>query len=114
MRNDSYHWPQILKTTGDFGSMYHMNYSGSITQSIKYEPQESHFNKKTILLALYCKHEENKDKYFYHFYDEITHNFAFIYSIVKHLIDLEPELEIIRIKSDNCSTQYKPKNIFGK
>lgn len=47
--NDSYHWPQILNTTGDFGSMYHMNYSGSTTQSIKYEPHESHFNKKTVL-----------------------------------------------------------------
>ena len=70
--------------------------------------------KKQYSLHCTVKHEENKDKYFYHFSDEITHNFAFIYSIVKHLIDLEPELKIIRIKSDNCSTQYKPKNIFGK
>ena len=36
------------------------------------------------------------------------------HSFVEHLIHLEPELEIVRIKSDNCSTQYKSKNIFHK
>ena len=46
---------------------------------------------RILTKKLYCKHEGNKNKYFYHFSDEITHNFAFIYSIVKHLIDLEPE-----------------------
>ena len=37
-------------------------------------------------------------KRFYHFSDELTHNFAFTYSVVEHLIHLDPELEIIRIK----------------
>ena len=37
-------------------------------------------------------------KRFYHFSDELTHNFAFTCSVVEHLIHLDPELEIIRIK----------------
>ena len=32
----------------------------------------------------------------------------------KHLIHLDPKLEIIRIKFDNCSTQNKSKIVFGK
>ena len=32
----------------------------------------------------------------------------------KHLIHLDPKLEIIRMKFYNCSTQYKSKNVFGK
>ena len=36
------------------------------------------------------------------------------HSVAKHLIHLDPELEIIRIKSVTCSTQYKCKYVFGK
>lgn len=114
LRNNSYHWPQILNTTGDFGPTYHIDYSENITQSFKYEPQESHFNKKQYSLHCTVKHEEEKNKYFYHFFDELTHNFAFTYSVAELLIHLDPKLEIIRIKSDNCSTQYKSKNVFSK
>ena len=91
-----------------------MDYSENITQSFKYEPQEYHFNKKQYSLHCTVKHEEDRNKYFYHFSDELTHNFAFTQSVVEHLIKIDPELEIIRIKSDNCSTQYKSKNVFGK
>ena len=112
--NDSYYWPQILNTIGDLEPIYHMDYSENITQSIKYEPQEPHFNKKQYSLHCTVKHEEDKSKYFYNFSDELNHNFAFTYSVVKHLIHLDPELEIIRIKSDNCSTKCASKNIFGK
>ena len=113
--NDSYHWPQILNTIGDLGPIYHIDYSENITQSFKYEPsQESHFNERQYSPHCTVKDEEEKNKCFYHFSDELTHNFAFTYKVVKHLIHLDPELEIIRIKSDNCSTQYKSKNVFGK
>ena len=80
----------------------------------------SHLNvshKSHILIknnsALYWKTWRGQ-KYFYHFSDELTHNFVFTHSDVEHLTHLDPELEIIRIKSDNCSTQYKSKNVFGK
>ena len=50
--NDSYHWPQILNTVGDLRPIYHMDYSENITQSFKYEPHESHSNKKQYCTVL--------------------------------------------------------------
>ena len=37
------------------GHKYHMDYLENITLSFKYEPQEFHFNKKTVLVTFYCK-----------------------------------------------------------
>ena len=41
-----------------------MDYPENITQSFKYEPHESHSNKKQYSLHCTVKHEEDKNKYF--------------------------------------------------
>ena len=71
------------------------------------------FNKKTILHCT-VKHEvNNNNKYFYYLSDENTHDFAYTYSVISHVLQLDPN-SIIHLKSDNCSTKYKCKYVCGK
>ena len=62
--------------------------------------------------SLHCtvKHEGDKNKYFYHFFDKLTHNFAFTYSVVEHLIHLDPELSLI-IVAANTNLKMSLENI---
>lgn len=59
-------------------------------------------------------HLEDQNKYIYHLSDHLTHNFAFTFCVINHFIGLHDETPLIRFKSDNCSTQYKCKHVFGK
>ena len=47
----------------------------------------------------------------YHLSDEIKHDSAFTSVVVHHLLE-QDDPETIRLKSDNCSTQYKSKYVF--
>ena len=47
----------------------------------------------------------------YHLSDEMKHDSAFTSVVVHHLLE-QDDPEIIRLKSDNCSTQYKSKYVF--
>ena len=115
--NDKYQWPKIASTTDSYGPIYHFDYSENLSQSYKFEPQSSHFNKQQYSLHCTVKHLPNSEhEYIYHFSDSKKHDFAFTSSVVDHLVELEDEdftSTIIRVKSDNCSCQYKCRYVFA-
>ena len=94
-----------------------MDYSENLSQQYKYEPQSSHFNKNQYSLHCTVKHTDNKNspyEYIYHLSDEKKHDFAFTSMVVNHILQLHNPSDTIRLKSDNCSTQYKCKYVFNK
>ena len=52
-------------------------------------------------------------KYIYHLSDYLKHNFAFTFSVRNHLPNLDNEISLIYLKSDNRSTKYQSKHAFG-
>ena len=112
--NDMFHWPKILESVSDYGPIYHMDYSENLSQLFKYEPQSSHFSKQQYSLYCTVKHCDNDTpfEYLYHLSDDMKHDHAFTNSVVNHILENNPQSEIIHFKSDNCSTQYKCKWIF--
>ena len=115
--NDKHQWPKILATTDSFGPIYHFDYSENLTQSYKYEPQASHFNKKQYSLHCTVKHLPGSQlQYIYHFSDSKKHGFAYTSYCVNHLLHIEDDGSIsviIRCKSDNCTCQYKSRKVFN-
>ena len=110
--NDTYHWPKILNTV-EIGSIYHMDYSENIAQMYKDEPQSSHFNKEQFSLHCTVKHSQSGNEYLYHLSDDKKHDFAFTSNVVRDFCKSNIESDtIIRVKSDNCSAQYKCRCIF--
>ena len=111
--NDMHHWPVILSTTSEIGSIYHMDFSENISQMHNSGPQSSHFNKAQYSLHCTVRHGANGNLYLYHLTDEKWHS-AFTAAVVEHIISIEEEnCEILRFKSDNCSTQCKSKYVFN-
>ena len=49
----------------------------------------------------------------HHLSDVMQHNHVFTAAAVERIISLEVLPDIIRFKSDNCSTQYKSKYVFS-
>ena len=47
----------------------------------------------------------------YHLSDEMKHDSAFTSVVVYHILE-QDDPEIIRLESDNCSTQYKSKYVL--
>ena len=97
-----------MATTNDIGEIYHMDYSENLSQQYKFKPQSSHFNKQQFSLPCTVKQTSNEDSahhYMYHLSDEMKHDSAFTNVVVHHLLE-QDDPEIIRLKSDNCSTQY--------
>ena len=79
-----------------------------MTQQYKFESQSSHFSKKQFSLHCTVKHLPDSHKYIYHLSNVMTHNYVFTSTVLKYLID-HSSTNIIRMKSGNCATQYKPK-----
>ena len=114
---DKFHWPKILSTCEDIGVIYHMDYSENLSQQYKYEPQSSHCNKNQYSLHCTVKHTGDNNspcEYIYHLSDEKKHDFAFTSVVVNHILELKHPCNIIRLKSDNCTTQYKCKYVFKR
>ena len=96
-----------------------MDYSENMSQMHKFETQSAHFNKR--FNSLHCTVEHlDKDKYphlkppylyHYHFSDKMKHDSAFTSLVVERCLEGG---EMIRNKSDNCSTQYKCGKAFGE
>ena len=82
-----------------------------MTQQYKFEPQSSHFSKRQFSLHYTVKHLPDSHEYIYHLSNVMTDNYAFTLTVLKYLIDHSSTI-IIRIKSDNCATQYKSKYVF--
>ena len=121
--NDKHHWPRILATVAQLGPIYHMDYSENMSQLHKYEVQSAHFNKRNYSLHCTVEHvdvTENpylKSPYIYHYHlsDEMRHDAAFTSEVLDRCIRAGGDLpEIIRMKSDNCSTQYKCGKVFNE
>ena len=112
--NNVFHWPSILSTTKDHGEIFHIYYSENLSQQYKFEPQSSHFSKRQFSLHCTVKHTtdpNNLHLYKYCLSDEMKHDHIFTTTVSKQLIE-ESSSDIICIKSDNSSTQYKSKYIF--
>ena len=76
-------------------------------------PQSSLFNQAQYSLHCTVRHGANGNLYLYHLTDEKWHS-AFTAAVVEHIISIEEEnCEILRFKSDNCSTQCKSKYVFN-
>ena len=76
--------------------------------------------KHIIFLAsnsLHCSVVEsviNGNKYFYHFSDEKLYNWRFTKAVIMDLLEkVLHGQQIIRIKTENCTTPYKSLNVFG-
>ena len=112
--NDKHHWPKISRTTEEFGAIFHLDYSENLTQSYKNESQSSHFNKGQY--SPHCSVKHSSDQIFSYFYclsDDLKHNFAFTKTVVDDLLEKNGTTTILPFKSDNCSVQYKCKNVFS-
>lgn len=113
--NDIYHWP-LIKGNG-LGFCFHMDYSENIQNSPKYEVQDAHFNSRQ--LSLHCtvvNSAEGDIDYAYHFSDNKQHDWAYTSLVMKDLLekyDGSLDLPVLRFKSDNCSTQYCSRYLFG-
>ena len=69
-----------------------------------------------ISVTRFCpvKHIRNGSlpyEYIYHLSNVMKHDFAFISSVVHHLLELDNP-SVIPFKSNNCSTQNKSKYVF--
>ena len=114
IENDKVHWKLILNSADDFGPIFHLDFSENITGTPKYEVQSAHFNKSQFSLHVSVAHETSEsNRYYYHFSDDNTHDFAFTGHVARGLIERYDNLNIIRFKSDNFSVQYKSKKVFG-
>ena len=112
--NDMHHWPVILSTTSEMGPTYHLDFSENISQMHKFKPQSSHFNKAWYSLHCTVRYGANGNLYLCHLSDEKRHDYVFTAADVEHIISIEEENHnILRFKSDNCSTQYKSKYVFN-
>ena len=88
----------------------------------KYEVQSAHFNKHNYSLHCTVEHVDHQKYphlkspylYHYHFSDDMKHNSVFTSAVIQHLFHDCKLPYIIRIKSDNCSTQYKCGLAFGE
>ena len=116
--NDNFEWKNILLTVPNLGPIFHLDFSENITNTPKFEPQSAHFSKKQFSLHCSVMHSCSQDfpqyQYFYHFSDVIRHDFYFSITVIKDLLTYieNLDMDIYRLKSDNCSIQYKCRYFF--
>ena len=55
IKNEKCVWAQILKTTGDYGDICWMDFSENVSGTPKWEPQDAHFFKTTVLTSLHSE-----------------------------------------------------------
>ena len=114
IQNDKYIWKHILETVDDYGPIFHMDYSGNIQATPKYEPQSAYFSKRQFSLYCTVMHcEGDSNKFVCHLSDDLSHDSVFTMAVVKDLTTkFAPDHTIVRFKMDNCSTQFKCKYVF--
>ena len=93
-----------------------MDYSENISNSPKYEPQDAHFSSKQISLHCTVVHPVDANvSYAYHLSDDKCHDSAFTSNAIDDLLETYHEYKnypVLRLKSDNCSSQYCCRYIF--
>ena len=108
-------WPLIQEACNEKGVyIVHMDFSENIKEKPKFETQPHHFSGQQH--SLHCSFAETPDGniYFYHFSDEIQHDWRFTKAVILDLIKkLFKDQIILRFKTDNCTVQYKCLHVFG-
>ena len=115
--NDCYEWKNILHTTNNYGMIFHADHSENISGSPKYEPQSAYFSKEQYTLRCTVAHTLEDDELIF-ISCQMTESMivilpVIIEELIQHTKSEGEQLEFIRIKSDNCSSQYKSKKIFA-
>ena len=113
--NDKFVWPLIQAQCAENGEhVVHMDYSENLKEKPKKETQAHHFSGEQHSLHCSVVQTPTGNKYFYHFSDVKLHNWQFTKSVVMDLLDkVFKNQDTIRIKTDNCTTQYKCLYVFG-
>ena len=80
--------------------------------------QSAHFNKNQYSLHCAVGHHIDDDNeivnaYYYHLSNDNTHDWAFTGRVIDDLISSSRDGDLIRLKSDNCGSQYKSKKVFN-
>ena len=111
-RNDIHVWPQILHASPSY--IFHLDYSENITVTPKYEPQDAHSSAKQTSLHCAVVHNPYNAgvQYAYHLSDVEKHDFTFTEAVVRDLLSKFDVNSIVRIKSDNCGSQYCSLHVF--
>ena len=98
-----------------------MDYLENISCTPKYEPQDAHFsgNQTSLHCTVIYKPDrlEKEYVYAYHLSDDRTHDSAFTSRVTRDLLDKFSDFvdyPLLRIKSDNCSTQHCSQFVFRK
>ena len=111
--NDKRLWPSASWKR----QQQHLDFSENLKEKPEYEPQDAHFSGAQHSLHcafVYSSPVKDDIQYFYHFSDELQHNWQFTITIILNLIDNALSESIAyRFKSDNCRVQYKRKIVFG-
>ena len=114
--NDNYTWPKILSTATSDSPVFHMDYSENLQCTPKYEPQSHHFSGSQVVLHCTVVNTDENNHYVYHFTDgKVKDHHSTLY-IIKDLISSyvnTANCKVIRLRADNCTVQYKCKNVFG-
>ena len=113
--NDAFVWPQI-RDDSSLGYVFHQDYSENITCIPKYEPQDAHFlGKQTSLHCTVIYPPNEQICYGYHLSDDKKHDSIYTQLVTTDLLDHFPDTldyPLLRIKSDNCGTQYCCRFVF--
>ena len=79
----------------------------------KDEVQEAHYSGKQYTLHCSLLDPPNPYKFIYHLSDDTIHDGLFVETVLRDIIQLQNfHNQVILIKSDNCPSQYKCKNVF--
>ena len=117
-KNDQHHWPLIL--ANGLGTTFHMDYSENLSTTPKFQPQDAHFNNKQtslhcVVVYLLDANGDNSPKYAFHFGEDKSHDSVFTEAVIRDLLSHYPQyktFDILRFKSDNCTTQYCCRFVF--
>ena len=114
-KNDQVIWPLIQEKCDERNEyIAHMDYSENLKEKPKFETQPHHYSGEQHSLHCSVVQTPNGNLYFYHFSDEKSHDWKFTKAVIIRLVkEIFGEEVIVRIKTDNCTVQYKCSNVFG-
>ena len=112
---EKYIFSDFRSSIPDYGCIYWVM-SENLAFTPKDQCQDAHFNQRQSSLC--CTVEMNgpnsKDNnYHYHLSDYNTHNISYTGEVFDDLYPMSTDMKIFRVKSDNCSEQFKSKYVFG-
>ena len=87
VENDRFHWKKIIDSQQDFSTLFHMDYSGNVSGTPKFEPQEAHLSKRQFSLHCTVGHVDDKGhNYIYHLADDLNHDWLFTSEVLNDFI----------------------------